>query len=144
LILITLILLVACGEGQTDGMEVSGVWGRVSPAAAENGAFYMAINNQTGEDDALVAVRSDVCRAVELHESALDDEGVMSMRPMQEIAVPAGETVGLEVAGLHVMCIGVVTPFTLGDRVPLTLVFDKAGMIDVDAEIRTGPPEMGN
>ena len=130
--------LVACGGG----IEVDGLWGRVSPVGAANGAFYMQITNDAGEDDALVAVHSPACRTVELHESQMDEEGVMRMGPVAggQIELPAGETVALQPGGLHAMCVGLTAPFTEGDRVPLTLVFADAQAMDVEAEIRTDAP----
>ncbi len=59
-ILILLVVgLVACSTA-TGELEVTDVWGRNSPAAADNGAFYMTITNESGQDDKLVAVSADV------------------------------------------------------------------------------------
>lgn len=138
-LLLLLSALVAC---RGEGIEADGVWGRVSPMAATNGAFYMELTNNGGEDDALVAVRADGCDAVELHESRLDENGVMRMNPVEggEIPLPAGETVELRPGGLHVMCIGMTNPFTLGQIIPLTLVFATAPEMSVEAEIRAEAP----
>lgn len=132
-----LLALTACG-GASGEMDVADVWGRSSPAAAANGAFYMQITNRTGRDDALLAVRSDACGAVELHEMAMLENDVMSMRPVPESGVPLpdGEMVSLQVGGLHVMCIDKVRPFVAGDTVQLTLEFAQAAPLDVTADIR--------
>ncbi len=133
---VTAVFLAACG-GSGD-MEVTDVWGRTSPAAAANGAFYMTITNNTGEDDKLLSASADVCRVVELHEMYMRENDVMGMRPVPDgyIALPDGETVALKVGGLHVMCIDKLQEFTAGDAIPLTLVFEKAGTIEITAEIR--------
>jgi copper(I)-binding protein len=138
LFLLMIIALSAC----TRGIAVDNVWGRPSPAGAANGAFYIELANDTGEDDALVAVRSDVCGTVELHESQLDDNGVMRMGPVagDRIELPAGETVTLQPGGLHVMCIGLTRPLVAGESIPLTLVFADAAEIGVEAEIREAAP----
>lgn len=144
LLLVALLLLVACGADEAEGIEVRDVWGRVSPAAAENGAFYMTLVNQQEAEDALLGVRSDRCGSVELHETQIDDQGVMRMRPVdgQRIPLPPGEAVKLAMGGLHVMCIGVSAPFELGEQIPLTLIFENEDSTRVEAEIRSEPPPM--
>jgi copper(I)-binding protein len=54
--------------------------------------------------------------------------------------VPAGETVVLEPGGLHVMCVGVSQPLSAGQQIPMTVVFEKAGEVAVEAEVRTEAP----
>lgn len=132
----TAVFLVACG-GSGD-MEVSNVWGRNSPAAAANGAFYMTITNKTGADDRLLSASADVCAVVELHEMYMRENDVMGMRQVLDgyIPLPQGQTVELKVGGLHVMCIDKQQEFMIGDKIPLTLEFEKAGTMEVMAEIR--------
>ena len=136
LALFTTLLLSACGS--SDGIEVTDAWGRTSPMAAANGAFYMTITNGGDADDALLSASANVCGTTELHEMAMGDEGVMSMRPVPggQIDIPAGETVMLEVGGLHVMCLAKTEQFDIGDTFPITLVFENAGTMEISAEIR--------
>lgn len=129
--------LAACGGGGGE-LAVSDVWGRSSPMAAQNGAFYMVIENGTGEDEALTAVQTDACGTVELHEMYMKENDVMGMRqvPGGVIEIPAGETVELQVGGLHVMCLDKQIDFTAGEEIPLTLIFQNAGERPVTADIR--------
>ena len=62
----------------------------------------------------------------------------MGMRPVQDgyIALPKGEMVELKVGGLHLMCIDKQQEFNAGDTIPVTLEFEKAGTIEITAEIR--------
>lgn len=141
-ILILLVVgLVACSTA-TGELEVKDVWGRNSPAAADNGAFYMTITNESGQDDKLVAVSADVCNVVELHEMYMKENDVMGMRPVEggAIVIPDGETVELKVGGLHVMCLGKTESFELGNEYPLTLTFENAGDMAVTAAILQAPP----
>ncbi|MDX1687747.1 MAG: copper chaperone PCu(A)C [Candidatus Promineifilaceae bacterium] len=145
ILLILLLLLVACGSGSTDddGLIVEGVWGRPLPNMAENGAFYMTITNNTGQDDVLRSVRSAACGTAELHRTTVDEDGVMQMRPVegQTIPISPGQTVALVPTGLHVMCLDVSQPFEAGQEIPLTLVFDNAGEMTMNVEIREEAPE---
>jgi copper(I)-binding protein len=140
-------LMIGCSGGTaepsaaetTSGkMEVLGAWGRTSPKVAQNGAFYMKLVNNTGEDDKLLSATAEACNVVELHEMYMMGDGVMGMRPVETgyIPVAAGETVELKVGGLHVMCIGKLADFNVGDTYPVSLEFEKAGTMQVTVEIR--------
>lgn len=126
---------VMAGCGGSDGISVTDAWARPLPESAPAAAMFLTVENDGDADDLLVAARSDVCTATELHESSMED-GVMSMRPVTGgIAVPAGERVVLEPGGLHVMCVGPTAPFAAGTTVSLTLTFDGAGSIDVEVPV---------
>ncbi len=132
----TAVFLAACGG--SGKMEVTNAWGRTSPAAAANGAFYMTITNNTGQDDKLLSASAAACATVELHEMYMRENDVMGMRQVPDgyIPLPKGQTVELKVGGLHVMCINKQQEFMIGDTIPLTLQFEKAGTMEVTAEIR--------
>lgn len=131
-------LMAACTGGGSGELEVNGVWGRTSPKAAANGAFYMNVVNNTNEDDTLLSATSEACGVVELHEMYMKENDVMGMRPVPggTIPVAAGETVELKVGGLHVMCLDKQVEFTVGDEIPVTLTFENAGEMEVTAEIQ--------
>lgn len=136
-VVLLMLLVAACGGGAD--IEVSDVWGRPSPAAASNGAFYMVISNNADAVDHLVSASSDACGVTELHESMMSD-GVMSMSPVGPagIAVPAGGEAALQVGGLHVMCIDKQEEFVDGETFEITLEFENAGEIIIEAEIKEG------
>lgn len=137
---LTLVILAAAiGAGACssagDGIVVEDPWGRTSPMAATNGAFYMVLNG--GEEaDRLVAADADVCGTVELHQTIMND-GVMTMQEAEGgIEIPAGGEAVLEPGGYHVMCINKTEEFVVGDVIPLTLTFENANQQTVDAVIR--------
>lgn len=145
-ILLILTALVACtsngGDSEaTDELKVEMVKANLT-LPTETGAVYMTITNNTDEEEKLVAASVPGCDAVELHEMRMDGD-VMVMRQVEgsEIIIPAGETVELKQGGLHVMCIGKTGEYAIGDTVPVTLEFAKAGMVEVQAEI-IAPGEM--
>jgi copper(I)-binding protein len=129
------LLLVACSGGGESSVTVEDAWGRTSPAAATNAAFYMEINGGAAADT-LLSATSDACGLTELHISVMTD-GVMSMQHVPDgIDISADETVMLEPGGLHVMCIDRQQEFLAGDSIPLTLQFAGVGTVDINAEIR--------
>ena len=105
---------------------------RSAPAGGV-GAFYVTIVN-TGAADRLVAVASPVAGKVEMHESTSAD-GVMRMRGTASLAIPAGGTVRLAPGGYHVMLIALTQPLTVGQSVPVTLTFEKAGAMETRASV---------
>lgn len=118
------------------GIVVEGAWGRPLPPGALTGAFYMVIRNTGPQPDRLLGGHSPACGTIEFHESYKTLEGVMGMRPVGSIEVPAGGRVELKVGGLHVMCLDKRGAFTPGARIPLTLRFENSGEMMVQVTIR--------
>ena len=135
-LLFTVIVVVLAGCNSTETIKVSGVWGRPSPGSAVNAAFYMQIQNNSTEVEQLVAADIEVCEYSELHESTVDENGVMRMGQVEGIYIPPAETVFLEPGGFHIMCINRQTNFDPGDSVPIRLDFMTLGQLEVSAEIR--------
>jgi hypothetical protein len=76
------------------------------------------------------------------------DGNIMRMRPVENgIEIPPGGTVELKPGGLHVMFMGLKGPFAKDAKVPLTLVFEKAGRLDIELPVEamgaTGPKAHG-
>jgi len=127
----------ACSSSGSDDIVVDDPWGRSSPMAANNGAFYMTIEG-SDVDDRLVSAYASVCGTTELHQTIVTD-GVMRMQQAEGgIEIPAGGEAVLAPGGYHVMCIDKDVEFKVGDIIPLTLTFEIAEMQTVDAEIREG------
>jgi copper(I)-binding protein len=152
----------------TGEITVDGAWARTSPSMATAGAVYLEITNGTDTDDALVGVSVDpsVAATAELHETAMaeDDEdqdgptggeamsqdgtdghagsggGMMTMKPVEEIPVPAGATVVLGPGGYHVMLIDLAEPLAAGGSIEITLELAVAGEMVVEAEVRDTAP----
>jgi len=86
----------------------------------------------------LVGASSPAAGAVEIHRSSMEG-GVMRMRPVEAIELPAGQTVELKPGGYHVMLMQVKTPLQEGQTVPLTLVIEAGGKresIAIQAPVR--------
>jgi hypothetical protein len=139
LVVAALALLYGCGSTtsaarsfSTGAIQVTNVWVR---AAGENGAAYATITNSGSESDKLLRVASDSVEAVELHTST-DDHGVMKMNPVDGIDIPARATVALRSGHYHAMLIGIREALEPGTTTRLTLEFEKAGELVVEAEVR--------
>jgi periplasmic copper chaperone A len=120
-------------------LEIDQPWTRATPPTAKAGGGFMTITNKGTTPDRLVAVRSNASGKVEVHEMKMDGN-VMRMRELEKgLEIPPGATVALKPGGYHVMFMELKAPFAKGAKVPVTLVFEKAGSIDVELAVQ----EMG-
>jgi copper(I)-binding protein len=126
-------LLIANGAvGQTGQLEIKTPWARATPDRAENGAAYLTIVSPT--TDRLTAASSPVAKKVELH-TMLMEGGVMKMRPLAAVDIPAGQAVTLSPGGTYIMLLDLTRPLREGQSFPLTLSFDHAGPRQVTVAI---------
>jgi copper(I)-binding protein len=114
---------------------VSDAYARAVPPGQANSAAFMRIQNPSGEARALIGAASPAASVVELHTHALED-GMMKMRRVEQITIPAHATVELKPGGLHLMLIGLGAPLVPGDPVDLRLSFDDGTSLEVRAETR--------
>ncbi len=131
-------LLVACSSGvQGPSLTIEDVWARQSPAAEGTSAAYMTLKNSGNEADTLVKVTTKVSDAAEIHEMSMENQ-VMKMRPVsgQRLEIPARGAVELKPGGLHIMLIGLKQQLKPGDKIDITLTFEKTGEMTVQAEVR--------
>lgn len=129
----------APAEGQhapkAGAIEAAGAWAPASAGAARAGAVYMEIRNRGAGADRLIGASSPAAAAAELHTHVATGD-VVRMRRLDGVDVPAGGAVRFAPGGRHVMLIGLRRKLTAGGRLSLTLVFDKAGPVAVEVEVR--------
>ncbi|MGQ9849319.1 MAG: copper chaperone PCu(A)C [Aggregatilineaceae bacterium] len=101
------------------------------------GAF-MVIENAGETADQLIgaAVSPEIARTVEIHETTVDENNVMQMRPVEAIEVPARGSVELKPGSYHIMLLDVQRDLNPGDTVTLTLSFASGASLQVDATVR--------
>jgi copper(I)-binding protein len=118
-------------------VSTANAWVRATVPGQSVAGAYLDIT--AGASAALVAVESSVAGKSELHTMSMDG-GVMRMRPLAQIELPANRTVSLKPGGFHIMLIDIKHELRAGERVPLKLtVRDSHGAsstLNVDAEVR--------
>ncbi|NOE18821.1 copper chaperone PCu(A)C [Ruegeria atlantica] len=125
-------------------IKVDDAYARSSGKTAKAGAAFMMIQNLGDADDRLVGVTSDAAARVELHTHKVDDNGVAKMVHVEEgFAIPAGETHMLKRGGDHVMFMGLTEPFEQDAMVPVTLIFEKAGEVEIEIPVDLERQDMG-
>ena len=128
------LLLASChSEGSPPKIEVEDAWARATLPGQASSAAYLTVAN-AGGGDRLLAVSSPSA-AASLHSTSMDN-GVMRMRPVERLDVPAQSTVSLEPGGTHVMLTGLKQPLAEGSTIELDLRFEKSGERRVAAEVR--------
>jgi copper(I)-binding protein len=135
--------LAAAGLGSALGEEIKAgdlaidsPWSRATPAGAKVAAGYMTIANKGSAPDRLIAVSTSVAGRVEIHEMAMKN-GVMTMRPMAGgLSIEPGKTVTLAPGGYHVMFMDLKAPLKQGEKLPVTLEFEKAGKVNVTLDVQ--------
>lgn len=122
-------------EAKAGNIAVSQPWARATAPGAPAGAAYLTVTNTGKQPDRLVAASTPAAKTTELH-THIHDNGVMRMRPVEAIEVPAGGTVALKPGGLHVMMMGLNAPLAQGSTVEVTLTFEKAGKVTVPVAVQ--------
>lgn len=136
---ILVILLAAtwmsgCASG-TGKNAVQEAWARPGAAGA-NSAIYFVIDNRQGQADTLLSAASDAAQVVELHTSKMGSDGTMMMEHQENVPVPAGKKLEFKPGSLHVMLMGLTGDLKPGNKITMTLNFEKAGSIAVEAAVR--------
>jgi periplasmic copper chaperone A len=117
------------------GLEVSDPYVRAVPPGQPNSAAFMSLRNASAKDRALIGAESPAAEVVELH-THVEEDGLMRMRRVEQIAVAAGETTTLAPGGLHIMLIGLKSELAPGQMVELTLIQDDGERLAVQAPVR--------
>jgi len=123
-------------EVKAGDIVITQPWGRATPSGAKTGGGYLTIENKGASPDRLLGGSADVASKVDVHEMAMDN-GVMKMRLLDKgLVIEPGKTVKLAPGGLHLMFIDLKNPLKQGDKVPVTLEFEKAGKVQVSFDIK--------
>jgi copper(I)-binding protein len=115
---------------------VSDSYARSTGPLAKAGAAYMKIMNHSKKDDRLISVYSDIAKKTELHTHLKSDNGVMKMMHIDNgIEIGAMKEHALVRGGEHIMFMGLKEPFENGKIIPVTLLFEKAGEVNIEVVV---------
>ena len=118
-------------------ITVAEPWIRATVPGQTVAAGYLKITS--ARPSSLVDVSTPLTARAEIHEMSME-AGVMRMRAVARIDLPAGKTVELAPGGYHLMLMNLDRPLREGDTVPITLVFEgpdnKRERVEVNARVR--------
>lgn len=131
-----ILLAQAAGGGavKAGDLAVETPWLRATPGGAQVAGGYVKVTNRGSTPDRLVGASMAQAERGEVHEMT-NDAGVMKMRPIEGLAIAPGVSVELKPGGYHLMFHGLKNPLKQGQSVKGTLVFEKAGTVDVTFEV---------
>jgi copper(I)-binding protein len=148
-ILIGGLLLLAQGslaladDFRANDVEIVEPWARATAPGETAAMVFMKLDNTGNIADRLLRASTPAADRVELH-GAVVDAADIQMQAVKAIELPPGVDVMLQPGGLHLMLIGLKDPLEKGETVPLTLTFERGGMVDITAEVTdagaTEPP----
>ena len=115
--------LLYAAQAGASGVTVSEAWARATAPGQDSGVVYMRIISQ--KEASIVAVNSPVAGSAGLH-SMTHENGMMKMRELKVLPLPAGQEVILGSGGNHLMLVGLKRPLKAGDSVPFTFTVQFA------------------
>jgi copper(I)-binding protein len=116
-------------------LQIDQPWARATAPSAPAGGGFLKITNSGTTPDRLVSANSPAADLVQVHEMKMDGN-VMRMREVEKgLEIPPGGSVMLAPGGYHLMMMGLKGPLKQGTKVPVTLVFEKAGKIEIELSV---------
>lgn len=138
-LLFALLVVRPCCAAAAD-VSISDAWTRATIGQATVTAGYATLTNSGAVDDQLLSVTADGVAKTEVHTTIRGDNGMMRMRPVHDLVIPAGEDVVFEGGGDHLMLTGIASPLKEGDEITLTFIFELAGEVSVVARVARRDP----
>jgi copper(I)-binding protein len=124
-------------------LEIRRPWARTASPGASEAAGFFGLANKGDVPDRLLAAESPGASRVEIHAIKVVG-GDITMRPLEQgLAVPPNTALTLQPRGYHLMLLGLKAGLAKGSRVPVTLVFEKAGRIAIELGVEDEGP-IGN
>ncbi|SEL07004.1 copper chaperone PCu(A)C [Halomonas daqiaonensis] len=130
-------LFITAAQAQSLTIDQAQV--RAVPPGSPTTVAFMNLTNPGEMDLALLGGSSPLAGNLELHNHVMVD-GVMQMRQVEAIPVPAGETVRLAPGGWHMMLFELARIPREGEHVELTLTLDNGETLSVEAPVRRVQP----
>jgi hypothetical protein len=127
----------ACAQEVKAGdLVITQAWSRATPGGAKVGGGFLTIENKGSTPDRLIGGSADVADKVQVHEMTMNN-GVMTMRPLDKgLVIEPGKTVKLAPGGFHLMLLDLKSPLKQGDKLPLTLEFERAGKVSLSLDVQ--------
>ena len=126
-------------EYQLGKLKIEHPWARMT-IPGRPAAGYMIVHNQ-GDADKIISASSPAANRIEIHTTTIKD-GVMRMRSAKHVDVPAKGSVEFKSGGFHLMIFGLKPSVKQGSKLPLTIMFEKAGPVKMELAVKTSGKAM--
>jgi copper(I)-binding protein len=126
---------VRAEEVKAGDLVITQAWSRATPGGAKVGGGYLTIENKGSTPDRLIGGSADIADKIQMHEMAMNGS-VMTMRLLDKgLSIDPGKIVKLAPGGYHLMLLDLKRPLKQGDKVPVTLEFEKAGKVKLSLDV---------
>ena len=127
---------VRAEEVKAGDLVITQAWSRATPGGATIGGGYFTIENKGSTPDRLIGGSADVAGNVQVHEMSMNN-GVMTMRQLDKgLVIEPGKTVKFAPGGYHLMLLDLKGPLKQGDKLPVTLEFERAGKVKLSFDVQ--------
>ncbi len=134
----TLLSLPAFSENSVlEGVEISQGHIRETIPGTSISSAYLTIRNTHQQALKLIAVTSKVSPRLELHQHSMTESGMMKMRQVPYIMIPANSEVTLEPSGLHIMIFELTKGLMAGEQVPLNFIFENQKVVNITLPVQS-------
>ena len=138
LLLVLLPVLASCGKAPARTVQGRDPWCRPTGAGAPTAGCYLTLTANT--DDRLVSVTTPLAARVQIHSTSMDGGGMRMREHEHGLPLPRDRAYALKAGADHLMLIAPTRALTEGETVPLTLTFEKAPPVTVQATVRLTLP----
>lgn len=140
-LLFLIISMVACDNKEataqlaSNSINISKEYIRAMPPGQKITALFMQLENTSSNKYSLLKAESNVSEHVELHQH-IQENGMMRMGQVDQIAIPANGSIALETGGYHIMLIGLKQELPVGQKVNVNLVFNDSSVIAIQPVVK--------
>jgi hypothetical protein len=127
----TVVALSGC-RAPSPAVVIEGAWSAPTPPGASAAAAYMQITAR--QDDVLLSANAPIAAHTTIHTTSIE-EGVMRMRPLAQVSIPAGETIRFEPGGPHFMLMDLRSSQAAGSTFAMVLNFQNAGAVQIEVAV---------
>jgi copper(I)-binding protein len=132
-LIISTMIITGCQRAQN--LDVIDAWAR-SASAGDNSAVYFIVINDRVSDEAVIGAESDAAEHVEVHLSAMKEDGTMMMQPQESVPIPGQSRIEFKPGGYHIMLIDLKQDLEVGDELEVTLKFEKSKDITLNVPVK--------
>jgi copper(I)-binding protein len=140
---LALILAMLAASGcSTEGGRPGGGAPDLHVSAAQSSApvagasqLVVTIENRGDGPDRLIGAETDAALAIEIHRTVIENDGRAFMRLLDDVVIPAGETVRFRPGGLHLMIVVPDERVRVGGTFEVTLRFERSSPVTLNVEV---------
>lgn len=125
----------ATPDNTAAALRIEHAWARSTPPGSKVSAAYLTLTNIGTQDVQVVGAHFDIANVTELHSMSMSD-GMMRMRKLDDLDIPAGSSVALAPGGSHLMLMGLKSVLSVGQTLSGALILADGREIPVQLSVR--------